>query len=323
MNLTFREARKDDFPRCWDLFSAHRAAYDSRTWAAIPALWERLTEENVMSFFVVEDADAPPKEAVKAFSNIVFVEPSFIEELKTTLPPYVGAQLITRILDKRSPLLDEEAIGRGNAGGGLCTIVLQGRFEFEGLTPVEIHAVHSMLMDAFQWAIRGYRLAELLLDPYGNDALQFFLRCGMRLRRDYSDFYQAAGEPIPPDSVRPYLMSITAAEAHASYGQWITMHFAYSPPSFDLRRSQRRLLQHALRGDTDEELASALGISSWTIKKTWQDIYAKVAEANPALLPPPLANADSEQRRGSERRRRLLQYVREHPVEIRPYYLKR
>jgi DNA-binding CsgD family transcriptional regulator len=322
MNLTFREAREIDFPRCWDLFAIHKSAYDARTWAAIPAFWERLTEENVMSFFVVEDADAPPKEAVVAFSNIVFVEPSFIEELKTTLPPFVGAQLLTRILDNRSPVLDEDAIGRGNAGSGLYTIVPQGTMVFQGVTSAEIHAINSMLMDAFQWAIRGYRLAELVCDPFGNDPLHFFLRCGMRLRRDYSDFYQVAGVPTPPDTIRPYLMSITAAEAHDSYGQWITMHFAYSPPCFDLRRSQRRLLQHALRGDTDEELAAALGISPWTVKKTWQDIYAKVAEANPTLLPPPLADGDSEQRRGSERRRRLLQYVRQHPVEIRPYFKK-
>jgi DNA-binding CsgD family transcriptional regulator len=320
MNLTFREAREHDFPRCCDLLAVHKAAYDSRTWASIPALWERLTKENVMSFVVVVDADAPPKEAVVAFSNIVFVEPSFIEELKTTLPPFVGTQLLTRILDGRSPVLDEEAIGRGNAGSGLFTIVPQGTTVFQGFPPVEIHAISSMLMDAFQWAIRGYRLAELLLDPYGNDALQFMLRSGMRLRRDYSDFYRATGVPAPPDNARPYLMSITAAEAHDSYGQWITMHFAYSPPCFDLRRSQRRLLQHALRGDTDEELAAALCISPWTVKKTWQDIYAKVTEANPTILPPPLADGDSEQRRGSERRRRLLQYVREHPVEIRPYY---
>jgi DNA-binding CsgD family transcriptional regulator len=320
MNLTFREAREHDFPRCWDIFSIYKPAYDSRTWAAIPAFWERLTKENVMSFFVVEDADAPPKEAILAFSNIAFVEPSFIEELKTTLPPIVGAQLINRILDKRSPVLEEEAIGRGNAGKGLYTIVPQGSIAVQGLPPVEVHAVHSMLMDAFQWAIRGYRLAELLCDPFGNEVLQFFLRSGMRLRRDYSDFYQAAGAAAPPDTVRPYLISLTAAEAHESYGQWIAMHFAYSPPCFDLRRSQRRLLQYALRGDTDEEVAAALGISPWTVKKTWQDIYAKVAEANPTLLPPPLADGDSEQRRGSERRRHLLQYVRQHPVEIRPYF---
>jgi len=322
MNLTFREAREHDFPRCWELFAIYKPAYEARTWAAIPALWEQLTEENVMSFFVVEDADAPPKETVVAFSNIVFVEPSFIEELKTTLPPFVGAQLLTRILDNRSPVLDEDAIARGNAGSGLSTIVPQGTTVFQGFAPVEVHAISSMLMDAFQWAIRGYRLAELLLDPYGNDALQFMLRSGMRLRRDYADFYQAAGVPAPPDNVRPYLMSITESEAHENYGHWITQHFAYSPPCFDLRRSQRRLLQHALRGDTDEELAAALGISPHTVKKMWQDIYAKVAESNPTLLPQPLVDGDSDQRRGSERRRRLLQYVRQHPVEIRPY-LKR
>jgi hypothetical protein len=322
MKLSFREARAGDLPRCWDLFAFHKFAYDSRTWNALPAFWEGLIAENVTPFFVVEDTDAPPKEAIVAFSHIVFVEPSFIEELKTSLPPFVGAQLAARILDQRSPVLNEEAIGRGNGGSGLYAIPPQASFHFEGLSPAGFHAVYSMYMEAFQWAIRGYRLNELLCDPFGNEALQWLLRGGFRQRRDYADFFQAAGMPVPPDNVRPYLVSLTATEAHESYGQWVSNAFSYSPPSFDLRRSQRRLLQYALRGDTDEEVAAALGISPWTVKKTWQDIYAKVAEVNPTLLPPSLTDGDSEQRRGSERRRRLLQYVRQHPVEIRPYLKK-
>ena len=55
------------------------------------------------------------------------------------------------------------------------------------------------------------------------------------------------------------------------------------------------------------------------VKNWWRDIYGRVADADPGLLPP----GNAEGARGPEKRRRLLRYLREHPEELRPYTMPR
>lgn len=59
-------------------------------------------------------------------------------------------------------------------------------------------------------------------------------------------------------------------------------------------------------------------MSPWTVKKRWHEIYDRVAEVEPELLPPAIAEGPRAHSRGAERRRRLLNYLRQHPVELRP-----
>jgi hypothetical protein len=51
------------------------------------------------------------------------------------------------------------------------------------------------------------------------------------------------------------------------------------------------------------------------IKKTWATAYARVGRAAPFLVPP----ESSSGLRGQEKRRYLLDYVRTHLEELRPY----
>jgi hypothetical protein len=72
-------------------------------------------------------------------------------------------------------------------------------------------------------------------------------------------------------------------------------------------------------GETCEELAKSLSISPWTVKKRWHAIYDRVADVDRKLLPPPIAYGPHATSRGPERRRRLLNYLRQHLEEVRPY----
>jgi hypothetical protein len=89
-------------------------------------------------------------------------------------------------------------------------------------------------------------------------------------------------------------------------------------PRFQFSRSQRVLLQHALMGETCENLATSLSISPWTVKKCWHAIYDRVTDVDGELLPPPIAYGAHASSRGTERRRHLLNYLRQHLEEIRP-----
>jgi hypothetical protein len=61
-----------------------------------------------------------------------------------------------------------------------------------------------------------------------------------------------------------------------------------------------------------------LGISLSTVKNVWRSIYSRSAAQPPVLFPKDAGWS----KRGKERRRRLLAYLREHPEELRPVSLK-
>jgi hypothetical protein len=71
-------------------------------------------------------------------------------------------------------------------------------------------------------------------------------------------------------------------------------------------------------GKTCEKLAESLSVSPWTIKKRWHAIYDRVTDVDRDLLPSSIAYGTHASSRGSERRRQLLNYLRQHLEELRP-----
>ena len=71
-------------------------------------------------------------------------------------------------------------------------------------------------------------------------------------------------------------------------------------------------------GETCETLATSLSLSPWTVKKRWRAIYERVADIDRDLLPPSIAYGPTSSR-GAERRRQLLNYLRQHVEELRPF----
>ena len=80
------------------------------------------------------------------------------------------------------------------------------------------------------------------------------------------------------------------------------------------RAREQQLLQRALLGETDTEIADVLGLAPDTVKARWRTIYERVSEHAPELLP----QEAGDLKRGAEKRRRLLHYLRHHPEELRP-----
>ena len=72
-------------------------------------------------------------------------------------------------------------------------------------------------------------------------------------------------------------------------------------------------------GETCEALATSLSLSPWTVKKCWRAIYDRVADVDRDLLPPSIAYGAHASSRGAERRRHLLNYLRQHLEELQPF----
>ena len=214
-------------------------------------------------------------------------------------------------------------VARANAGSGLNVVMCFEGWAQDGFSPEQTLIIRKKQSQALRLALSGYRIKEFLANVIGEESLQWMLDAGAHLRRNYSRYFRKKGLPEPKPWLRPWLVGLSREEAFAHPGTNLGARFIYTPPRFDFNRSEQLLLQHALMGQTCEELATSLSISHWTAKQRWHAIYDRVTEVDRELLPPPITYGPCVSSRGPERRRRLLNYLRQHPEELRPYQLAR
>jgi DNA-binding CsgD family transcriptional regulator len=319
INLMAREGSVQDLANCYALHESLRLPYAETSRRILPEIWRSLLSSGAMKLFLVEDRAKPVGSRVVSFGAIVFVTAEFCSEARLTLPPYLGIEFARRYLSRQLPVLNREGIARANAGDGLNIMMCFEGWAQDGFSPEQFLAIREKQSAAFCLALRGYRIKEFLTDSIGTERSQWMLDAGARLRRDYVNYFRQNRLPKPVPSQRPCLVGLTKEEALAHPGTNVAGLFIYTAPRFHFSRSQRALLQHALMGETCERVAASLSLSPWTVKKRWHAIYERVMNVDNELLPPSIAYGTHVSSRGAERRRHLLNYLRQHLEELRPY----
>jgi DNA-binding CsgD family transcriptional regulator len=281
-------------------------------------MWRSLLSQGAMQLCLVANRGSLPGSRTVSFSAVVFVTDDFCSEARSKLPPFVGLELARQYLSRELPVLNREEVAQANAGSGLNVIVCFEGWAHDGLSGEQVLAVRAKQSEALRIGLSGYRVKEFLAYPVGEDALRWMLNAGARIRRNDSNYFRNSMLFRRLLSQRPYLVGLTKKEALAHPGSSVADLFIYTPPRFLFSRSQRVLLQRALIGETCETLAASLSVSRWTVKKRWHAIYERVADVDSELLPPSIAYGADASSRGAERRRHLLNYLRQHLEELRP-----
>jgi DNA-binding CsgD family transcriptional regulator len=318
ISLMARKGSAQDLANCHALHELLRLPYLETSRRILPEMWRTLLSNGAMQLFLVEDRARPAGSRIVSFNASVFVTDEFCSQARSTLRPYLGIELARRYLSRQLPVLNRERIAAANAGDGLNVVMCFEGWAEDGSASEQTLAIREKQSEAFSLALRGYRIKEFLTDPIGRETSQWMLEAGARLRRDYSNYFRQNSFLEPDPSQRPCLVGLNKEEALLHPGSNIGSLFIYTAPRFHFTRSQRMLLQHALIGQTCEELATSLSLSPWTVKKRWQAIYERVTDVDNELLPP-IAYGDRGSSRGAERRRHLLNYLRQHLEELRPY----
>jgi hypothetical protein len=309
MNLRYRYFQARDTDACVRLLKRY-PEYSAQLLSDLPRLWQRLFDEQAMISCVVEDLDASAGAGVVAFGADVYVTDGFMAESRAAHEPYLTHRIIQQELCGRaSPVLRRKAIARANGGPGLNAIIIHA-----ASSDLSAYAIPHCLSQAFIASHRGYHLAEILQEVWDEPDRKWVQAYGA-LRGDYSDYYRNAGTPIP--SYRPWLFGITAGEALAIPGSMASTVFLHRSPRFRFSKAAQELLITALDGETDTALAKALHISLPAVKMRWRAVYAHVESIAPELLPEPIRMAEGG--RGREKRRCIVEYVRSHPEELRPF----
>jgi DNA-binding CsgD family transcriptional regulator len=319
MNLIARQGFSAEVPACYRLYRSLPLPYSDALWRALPDMWRAMLLQGMMKLSLVEDRSRRPGSRIVSFNGLVFVTDKFCSEARSTLPPYLGPELARRYLSYQLPVLNREQIARANARDGLNVLLCFEGYARDIFSRERFLVVRGKQNESLNFALKGYRVKEFLADQIRENILQWMLGAGNRLRRDYSNWFRKHGVLKREASECPRLVGLTREEALANPGSSVAGLFIYTPPRFQFNRSQRLLLQHALMGETSEQLASSLSLSVWTVKKLWRAIYDRVADVDRELLPASIAYGAHVSSRGRERRRRLLNYLRQHLEELRPY----
>jgi hypothetical protein len=319
IDLVPRVGGVTDLAQCHALHQSLRLPYNDRSWRILSEMWRASLSTGAMQLCLVRNRARLAAARIVSFSGVLFVTDEFCLEARSKLSPYLGVEVAQRFLSHKMPVLSRQQVARANAGDGLNALLCFEGWAQSGFSSEQFLLIRKKQSEAIYLALSGYRLKEFLANPIGTNRLQWMVKAGAHVRRNYSNYFEKNGLPEPEPSQRPWLVGLTKEEAFSHPGSKLADLFIYSPPRFYFNRSQRVLLRQALVGKTRAHLATSLSVSPWTVKKRWDAIYDRVADVDRDLLPAPIDYCSPAMLRGPERRRCLLGYLREHPEELRPY----
>lgn len=277
--------------------------------AAIPSIWTRLLGHPGFNADVIEDLNRPAGQRIVGLGVAVALDDRWTRLLRENPPPFAPALLYDELLDGRFRPPADKDLARLNARGEVSFLVLHYEQVLTDLANPDTLQLLGVAMSLFRFAHAGYRLHSLYQEATAEQG-GYMLSMGFRARTAR----QQAG--------LPELYGLQREEAALLLpGSPVRDAFQFTPPRFGFAASERRLLRLAVTDLTDPAIGDELGISGHGVKKLWRQVYQRAQDAMPGLFGDGDAPAAAGEGggRGPEKRRALLQYLRQHPEELRPY----
>lgn len=156
MILRQREMRPKDVHECVEIVATHPVigARYGKAIEHLGAAWLQLLGSEGMrsTIFETEDAGQP---RICFVGVSLCVEDNFIRDLKTPPIPWVGPEIVKRIMQGRSPVLTDKQVREFNSKGGLNLLVWEGciRSGFEMYKEIYREIVRAFLENhqGFLW----------------------------------------------------------------------------------------------------------------------------------------------------------------------------
>ena len=277
--------------------------------ARLVAMWTALLRSEACLTVGVDDRRRPSETRLVGFGLSVFVTDDFAERLSAG-QPLLSRAFLEQWESGPRPYLTKKEIGAANAGDGLNLLILHYGW-CKDVTPEDMITMQHLQTERFIHEHAGYFTKEYLHEFFGPQLRDFMLASGLVLKHDYRGKAWREALAGVAEEDWPYL-AVHGAEPSRPGTIASIFRSKTARPRFGFSPGEQRLIGLALEGRSDDELASALTLSPWTVKKRWQRIYMKVETHEPSLFA-------SEGDKLRQRRRYLLAFMREHPEELRPY----
>jgi hypothetical protein len=237
------------------------------------------------------------------FGASVFVSCEFADAALASPRPDINSRVMASIHSGRSVLVTPHEVARANSGDGVNVLILCGAPRHEILSSPDLQETQTLMVSGFVEVHAGYRIRRIFQEAAAEPE-KGFLRRSLEFRL-VADFPEVGRE----------LFLMTRESVQGLPGSLGNVLFRFREPALRLRDSDQQLLMAALKGATDQELASGLGFTLSAVKARWRSTIARVEETMPELV----RDVKHREGRGAQKRHRVLDYVRSHPEELRPF----
>ena len=317
MLLKGRLAQSKDLNACLDLIQnscPRPAAFQGQY---LPFL-EYLLHSGSWVSAVVEDEGRMPGKRLVGFAACLFIPDNFVRQIKTGLHPDLPLSLLEKWRLGLKPFLCQDGIGKANAGEGIAILALHFNHVAADCATGEQDLIGKWLADQLRLHLEGYRVKEWLAEVRGTKNRRLAWNMGLHPYRIFDEEKNPTSPNHPKRDTQRFLMGFQPGISPERPGTLVSSLSLFSPPRFYFSFPEQEVLREALQNETDEEIGPLIGISSWAVKKRWQGIYRKVVRVDRELTAADPAPDVLEASRVKQKRRRLLNYLRSHPEELRP-----
>ena len=311
MNPKARRARPGDFE------GFYRAAFprhqdDAALHGIVKHEWNALLKSETSINLIIEDADAKPARIIGC-AQAAFIQPALAQRLREGASPWVNAHLAAPLEGHSSPMLSVQELARANSLGTLNGVMARWHLALQEMSGAQALEVRRLLHRNMERFSRGHNFQQIFAETTGVEARKEAISMGFEEVCDYLKYFQEH-PPLPPEEERPCLLAATREQAQHARSSLIGYAFAYKPPRFFFTPAEREVLQHALDGADGKALAQRCGLTLDGVNTRWKSIFERVSAIEPAMIPQSQAG-----KRGEAKRSRLIEYLQDHPEELRPH----
>lgn len=316
--LSWRKTRSIDLPHCLRLHPAKNGAELVGSVRAANA-WRQLLEMSHATRSAVVEMQAGTGTEIVGFGLASFVKKSFLEGEARNPAPGLNARIIESIANGNPVVATYPEVRDANTRGDLHQIILDTSWKNGGsLTPAKVDEVRVVLGRAYQELFAGYRFARILCELVDETDLWHVRGLkAFRVVTDFKDFHRKNPKSLwnRERALVEVTLDTIRQDPHSIAAELFQHQLA---PQFAFTCGEQELLELALEGGDDASIAESLFVTLPAIKRRWSSVFERVGSLKPDLCP-----LDGEGTRGLQKRHRILNYVRSHPEELRPFDPKR
>ena len=282
--------------------------------ADLPRLWSAFSGAPVHSLAML-DLSAPAPLQLQAWGATIGLPADFAAalDLHGTPSPHLSRRIYQAMHEGRLKPMTDRELAHANARGDLTLFNLNFSMRRTDLGSEYVQGLLAMANDAFRLSHAGMNPDAMFFEGGALDA-PYITAAGFRRLPCADD----PGWAALPAQRQPMLFGLTREQARGTLpGTSARAVFGHHPPRFRLSATQRKLLWFALFDESDATLTEQLGVSPHGLKKLWRGIYERIIDVEREFFGDP--GSDDDGRRGPEKRRQVLAYVRQRPEELQPW----
>jgi DNA-binding CsgD family transcriptional regulator len=312
--MRFRLTRTSDLATYRELLHPGLRLSD-RTRAALVDLLAELLP-NRPATMTIEDPTRAYPASIEGIGLSVFVTDAFVDEILEHPRPYLAETFFDRMVEGRSPVLSRSEERAANSSSGLNVLVVHFGRRDPDMAHERARRVLQAGSAAFYFAHAGYRVKTLVNEVFGGQEAQYMNAGGFQMIEAFRKPSRPELAGVLPEHW-PYLFAMRR--------EWIApgavnqLAFLFHPltPQLGLSASEQSVLLRALLNESDQQVAEGAGITVDAVKKTWRRLYERMTLRAPHVLGTEAPGQAPG--RSTEKRRHLLEYMRTHPEELRPF----